>query len=141
MPVDFENKRRWKMSDFSSGVGKKKNPAEMPCVNSSLERLRNKWNRSSGFRRPIKACRPPHELRSRFLCFTVQGLCFFTRTWQGQVSVKRKARELYHLPTQSHTIASPHSLFDRPQSAVNILFKDHSGLRPLAVFSIVQTRL
>src|SRR5687767_9397713 len=34
----------------------------MPCGNSSFERPRNRWNRATGFRLPIKACRPPANL-------------------------------------------------------------------------------
>src|SRR5688572_8621206 len=34
----------------------------MPCGNSSFERPRNRWNRATGFRLPIKACRRPANL-------------------------------------------------------------------------------
>jgi hypothetical protein len=34
----------------------------MPCGNSSFERPRNRWNRATSFRLPIKACRRPANL-------------------------------------------------------------------------------
>ena len=61
----------------------KKNPTVMPCVTVPLNMTRNRWNPFDGIRRPMKACRQPAKARFRSFELTVQGLCFFTRTWQG----------------------------------------------------------
>ena len=42
---------------FLDRGNKKKNPAVMPCMDSSFELTGNRWNRPDGFRLPVKACR------------------------------------------------------------------------------------
>lgn len=110
-------KIRSKIRSKSQG---EKNPTVMPCATVPLNLLETGGTQSAAFDFQSRPVGRASKSRFRVCLITVQGLCFLSRTWQGQSKIQNQnAKEL---ALDARSCSSPARLYALDYSHKNVKF-------------------